>query len=289
MTLETLKHIANAAKLGLVSGNLVALIAGYGYGLLVGGSATIVSLIVAVVSTGAVMSSACITNNIFDRRIDAKMNRTRKRSIASGELSVATAWSSAIVLLLVGLTLSSYLSVFITLLNALGWVLYAFVYTYAKRRTYHATLIGTIPGSIPPLIGYFAAEGTSIVAAVVLFAIIAGWQMVHFYAIALVRVDDYAQAKIPVISVVRGPETTLRHSAYWYVITASMLVASMVFAPYVYWAVLAPLIVWWLWGMFRVSVRSMQPRQMFVQSLNFLMLYLLVVWLSYGLTFVSSA
>ena len=126
-------------------------------------------------------------------------------------------------------------------------------------------------------------------AAVVLFTIIAGWQMVHFYAIALVRVDDYAQAKIPVISVVRGPETTLRHSVYWYVITASMLVASMVFAPYVYWAVLAPLIVWWLWGMFRVSVRSMQPPQMFVQSLNFLMLYLLVVWLSYGLTFVSSA
>ena len=78
------------------------------------------------------------------------------------------------------------------------------MYGAAKRRSVHGTLVGSVSGAIPVVVGYCAVTGAFDVGALLLFAILVAWQMPHFYAIAIFRKSDYAAANIPVLPVVAG-------------------------------------------------------------------------------------
>ena len=81
------------------------------------------------------------------------------------------------------------------------WASYVFVYTPLKRRTSLSTLVGAVPGALPPVIGWAAARGTLDPPAVVLFAILFLWQIPHFLAIAWIYRDDYARGGLPMLPV----------------------------------------------------------------------------------------
>jgi len=90
------------------------------------------------------------------------------------------------------------------LLGAIAFVWYIVIYGYAKRTTAFSTIIGGVPGALPPVAGYTALVGTFDLAALTLFLILFLWQLPHFYAISLFRKDDYAKAVLPVWAVRYG-------------------------------------------------------------------------------------
>lgn len=206
---ESVRAYYRLTKPGIVYGNGLMAIAGYFFG--AAGSPSLVVFLSMLLGISAVIASACAYNNIIDRDIDAKMERTKARAIPSGQISKLDAVLFASFLLLIGLVLLVLGTNVLTALVALaGHFAYVVLYGYAKRKTVHGTLVGTLSGSTPPVIGYVAATGALDVTALLLFLVLAAWQMPHFYAIAIFRRDDYKRANIPVLSVVSGMEATRR-------------------------------------------------------------------------------
>lgn len=198
-----LKTYYRVTKPGIVYGNVLTTIAAFLYashgridGLLFGAT---------VVGTALVIASACVSNNYLDRKIDAKMARTSTRALVQGTMSVRSALAFAGVLLVVGESLLGAFAGYPTALVAFfGYVMYVVVYGYAKRTGAWGTLVGSISGSVPIVIGYVAVTGRLDAVAALLFVILALWQMPHFYAIALYRMEDYREAGMPVLPLTHG-------------------------------------------------------------------------------------
>lgn len=173
---------------------------------------SLAALIGGVVGTALVIASACVLNNIIDRDIDTRMKRTAKRELAKGTINYRYALVFSIVLGVLGfvllLTLTNLLTAF---LGLLAYVWYVVIYGVAKRTTSLSTLIGGVPGALPPVAGYTALTGTFDTAALVLFLILFFWQIPHFYAISMFRKDDYASARLPVWAVRFGLKKTKLH------------------------------------------------------------------------------
>lgn len=191
----------------------------------------------AAVGTGLIIGCGCVLNNYIDQDIDRLMKRTKQRALVSGSISDRSALVFSAALGSVGLVLLSASSNQLTvLLGVIGLVTYVGPYTYLKRRSVHATLVGTIPGAIPVLAGYAAATGQLNAAAWLLFATIVSWQMIHFYAIALRRLPDYKKAKIPVMPVVRGKRSTTHQMLFYGVVfvavTFALIGTGAVSVPY---------------------------------------------------------
>lgn len=155
-----------------------------------------------------VMASACVINNYIDRDIDARMKRTSKRALVTGEIRATTAIIYGTALGIVGAGLLLLTNVLALSLAIAGWFLYVVVYGYWKRRSPFGTVVGSLSGAMPPVIGYAAVTGTIDTGAGLLFLILALWQMPHFYAIAIFRAKEYKAASVPVLPVVRGVHLT---------------------------------------------------------------------------------
>jgi protoheme IX farnesyltransferase len=160
-------------------------------------------LVAMVIGTGLVAGGASAFNQIIERKADALMRRTRMRPMADGRLSPREALVFASVLTGAGL---GVLAVGANLLSALVALLtlasYAIVYTPLKKRTSFSTVVGAIPGALPPVIGWAAAEGELSRGAWVLFGIVFLWQLPHFLAIAWMYREDYARAGFPMLAVI---------------------------------------------------------------------------------------
>lgn len=263
------------AKPGIVIGNTLSLLGGYFFALMSAtGRLSFSALGAGVLGTAAVMASSCILNNLIDIDIDARMSRTRRRGTVTGTVDITYAFILCLLLLAAGeLMLYVFTPSITPYLALIGWVMYGLVYTYYKRVSHHATLLGSLPGAIPPVIGYYTAYGTDIWAAVALFAVIVCWQMVHFYAIAIMRRDDYASAAVPVLSVVRGVDAAYRSIGWWTLLVVIALILSMYFASVTY-AMATFLIAIWFLRQYRPGAPADRARQVFVASLYFLPLWL---------------
>ncbi len=157
-------------------------------------------------------ASAQVMNCIYDQDIDYTMTRTRKRPIPSGKVQPRHALIFAIVL---GVLSFSLLTIFANLLAALlamsGIIFYMLIYTHwLKRHTTQNIVIGGAAGSIPPLVGWAAVTGDLSLTPWLLFAIIFLWTPPHFWALALMIKEDYAEVDIPMLPVVEGEEATVK-------------------------------------------------------------------------------
>lgn len=157
---------------------------------------------------GLVIASACAFNNYLDREIDKNMVRTKDRALASGEVSTSAALSMATVAGVVGFSIllagTNFLA---TAVAWVGFVVYILIYSPLKSRTVYSTVVGSIAGAVPPVVGYTAFNDQLDLAAVILFLILVFWQMPHFYAIGIYRYDDYKAAGLPVLPVAKGFRT----------------------------------------------------------------------------------
>jgi heme o synthase len=172
-----------------------------------------ISLVLLTCLGGALSAGgAGAINHAVDRDIDRKMARTADRPVASGRVSPAAAISFGVALgaasfLLLALTVNP-LAAALSLSGLLGYV---FVYTlWLKRTTPQNIVIGGAAGAVPPLVAWAATTGSLSGMAFYLFAIVFFWTPPHFWALSLLMKDEYAQAGIPMLPVVRGEGETRR-------------------------------------------------------------------------------
>jgi protoheme IX farnesyltransferase len=175
-----------------------------------------------VFGTTLIAAGTSALNHYFERDTDALMRRTSSRPLPSGQMKPGEAFLFGMTLITIGtLYLALATNALATFLGILTSILYLCIYTPLKRKTTRATLIGAIPGAVPPLIGWAAARGTLSLDAWILFAILFLWQFPHFDAIAWVYREDYARAGIKMLPTVdREGKRTFREI----LVTAALLV-----------------------------------------------------------------
>ena len=234
----------------------------------------------ALVGTALVAGGAAALNQVWERDTDGLMRRTRRRPIPGGRLrAVDGAWFGTLLSATGLIELTWKVNPLASAVAAATLVSYVFVYTPLKTRTSLSTLIGAVPGALPPVIGWAAATGTISIGAIVLFGIVFLWQMPHFLAIAWLYRDDYRQARIPLLPVLEpdgrrtGQQALLYAAALWPV---SLLPAAIGIAdvPYSILATVlgAGLIV--LSAMFARARTTPTARRLFLYSI----IYLPLLW-----------
>jgi heme o synthase len=196
---------------------LVVASAAVGYVMGGGDLSNAARVIFTVGGTALVAGGASAFNQVVERDTDRLMRRTRLRPLPDGRLQTPESLVFAAVMSLCGLVL---LGVGVNLLSAAvaftTLVTYAAVYTPLKPRSSFATVIGAIPGALPPVIGWAAATGDLSRGAWVLFAIVFLWQLPHFLAIAWIYREDYARAGFPMLPVTEpdGRSTGIQATLY---------------------------------------------------------------------------
>jgi protoheme IX farnesyltransferase len=155
----------------------------------------------AVFGTALAAAGAAALNQWWERQLDGLMHRTRMRPIPAGRMSPRDALMLGTVLSVAGVVyLALSCNALAAILAALTIAIYICAYTPLKRITTVNTLVGAIPGALPPLIGWVAARGSLATPAWSLFAILFCWQMPHFFAIAWMYREDYARAGFRMLS-----------------------------------------------------------------------------------------
>jgi len=197
-------------KPGIIMGNLITFAAGF---LLASrGDIKIDLFIATLLGLGLIIASACVFNNYIDRHIDKKMERTKKRGLAAGNMKGRNALIFALFLGIVGnFTLFMYTNGLTIAMANVGFFIYVLIYSFIKCHTAYSTIIGSIAGAIPPVVGYCAVSNQFDMGATILFSMMILWQMPHFFSIALRHYDDYAKAEIPVLPNTKGIFRTKIH------------------------------------------------------------------------------
>ena len=233
-------------------------------------------LVHGLVGTALVAGGAAALNQVWERETDSLMRRTRLRPIAGGRLRVADGTWFGILLAGTGLVeLTWEVNTLSAAVAAATVVSYVLVYTPLKKRTSLATLIGAVPGALPPVIGWAAATGTISMPAIVLFGIVFLWQMPHFLAIAWLYRDDYEHAGIPLLPVLEpdgrrtGQQALLYAAALWPV---SLLpaVVGIADAPYSIVATVLGFGLIALSALFALDRTTVTARRLFLYSITYL-------------------
>jgi len=212
--------------------SLVVVTVGLGYYLGAGGRQIEPSMLFhTVVGAALVAGGAAAFNQVAERDFDELMDRTRQRPLPVGRLMPTEARLFAFVLSAVGIFQLAYVTNWIAAFVALTTLVsYVAIYTPLKRRTSWATLVGAVPGALPPLIGWAAAAGSVTIEAWVLFGIVFLWQLPHFYALAWLYRNDFRRAGLPLLAVIdpSGRRTSTHALLYTIALLPMSLVAALV-------------------------------------------------------------
>ncbi len=172
---------------------------------------------VAALYVGAIASAASIFNQVIERDLDRLMKRTQNRPLVTGRISARDAVLFAAALATVGTVgLAVSYGVLSALLGLSTLVAYSLVYTPLKRATSFNTVVGAIPGAMPPLLGYVAMTGTPGAWGWMLFAVVFVWQFPHFFAIAWIYREDYRRAGMKMLPALDGAEGAAGRQAFVY-------------------------------------------------------------------------
>jgi len=230
-----------------------------------------------------VVASACVFNNILDAKIDSKMERTKNRAMVLRKIKTPNAIVFGIILLILGAIALSHYTNWITFVAAMtGFVVYVFIYTFAKRYTTWGTEIGSISGAIPPLVGYLAISNYIDIGAIILFLIFVFWQMPHFYAIAIYRLNEYKQAGIPVLPAVKGIKRTKINILIYIILFMGTITILNIFgyAGNLYIILMLIMSLTWLWMAikgFKVTDDIKWAKKMFKLSLIIVLAFCVII------------
>ncbi|HGK4864086.1 TPA: heme o synthase [Yersinia enterocolitica] len=267
-----IKQYLQVTKPGIIFGNLISAVGGF---LLASKGVIDYPLFLATLfGVSLVVASGCVFNNYIDRDIDRIMERTKNRVLVKGLIDPKVSLIYASILGIAGMLLlyvgANPLAMW---LAVIGFVIYVGVYSlYMKRKSVYGTLIGSLSGAAPPVIGYCAVTGQFDMGALILLLIFSLWQMPHSYAIAIFRFKDYQAANIPVLPVIKGISVTKNHITLYILafMVATLMLTLSGYAGYKYLVVAAAVSVWWL-GMalrgYKATNDSVWARKLFVFSI----------------------
>lgn len=243
-----LRSYLKLAKPGIISGNLIAATAGY---FLAAQGNINATLLAVMLGTSLVVASGCVFNNYIDRDIDQKMRRTRYRIDLINSVGVRQLLIYASLLGVFGFVGLAYFTNWLaTGFALLGFAVYVGLYSLKyKRSSIYGTLIGSLSGACPPIIGYVAVTNQFDVGAAILLATFCFWQIPHSYAIAIYRFDDYKAADIPVLPIAQGVQKARRHMIGYIIAfaAASLMLSVCGYVGAVYTLVMGSISLYWLY------------------------------------------
>ena len=244
-----LKKYIFLTKPGILFGNFVTTLGGYF--LAAQGSVDFLLLLITLLGTTLVVASGCVVNNVIDQDIDQKMQRTQNRAMVKKSISVPVALVYSLVLGVIGFSiLWFWVNAYAFLFAVIGFVVYVVLYSlWTKRTTIHQTVIGSISGASPPVIGYTAVSNEFDLAALLIFIGYALWQMPHSWAIAVYRFDDYKNAGIPILPVARSVLRTKIESLIYVILFTITMNALFVYGytNWLYLVILNALCIYWFY------------------------------------------
>ncbi|OBU12981.1 heme o synthase [Morganella psychrotolerans] len=267
-----IKQYLQVTKPGIIFGNLISVIGGF---LLASkGDIDYPLFMATLLGVSLVVASGCVFNNYIDRDIDSVMERTKNRPLVRGLIDPKVSLVYASVLGIAGMVLLLVAANAVAMLIAVvGFIIYVGVYSlYMKRKSVYGTLVGSLSGAAPPVIGYCAVTGQFDTGALILLLIFSLWQMPHSYAIAIFRFKDYQAANIPVLPVIKGISVAKNHIILYIIafMFATLMLAISGYAGYKYLIVAAAVSVWWL-GMalsgYKTTNDRLWARKLFVFSI----------------------
>ncbi|CDH06930.1 protoheme IX farnesyltransferase (heme O biosynthesis) [Xenorhabdus bovienii str. oregonense] len=243
-----IKQYLQVTKPGIIFGNLISVVGGF---LLASKGVIDYPLFFAtMLGVSLVVASGCVFNNYIDRDIDRIMERTKNRVLVKGLIDPKISLIYASVLGIAGIVLLYVAANALAMQLALiGFVIYVGVYSlYMKRKSVYGTLVGSLSGAAPPVIGYCAVTGQFDTGALILLLIFSLWQMPHSYAIAIFRFKDYQAANIPVLPVIKGISVAKNHITLYILafMVATLMLTISGYAGYKYLIVAASVSIWWL-------------------------------------------
>jgi protoheme IX farnesyltransferase len=240
--------------------------------------------------TALVAAGAAALNQLLECEYDAKMRRTQNRPLPSGRLQPATVMIFGGVCATAGLLyLALAVNLLTSVIGAVTLVSYLFIYTPLKRVTWLNTAIGAVPGALPPVMGWTAARGELSGESWALFAILAFWQMPHFFSIAWIYRDEYAKAGFKMLPVVdpdgcRTGQQAVSHALALLFVSLCPFVFKMAGVFYLVGAVILGAGYLWCAIQFsrqlrfaRAELTLVRARQLFLASIIYLPLLLAVM------------
>jgi len=273
------KDFLSLIKIGIVNSNLITTFTGMWLALHISGLSFLGNLntvLLTLIGSSLIIAGSCAVNNYYDRDIDHLMERTKVRPTVTGKIQPNQALWSGILLIALGLIMLLMTTVMAAVIGFIGVFTYVVLYTmWTKRRYTINTVVGSVSGAVPPLIGWTAVEGHIGVVAWVLFMILFIWQIPHFLALAIKKTEDYRAANIPMLPVVHGFEVTKRQIIVW--------VACLLPLPFFLGSLGLPIVIlgtllnvgWLIIGLmgFRMKNIMKWATLMFVYSLNYMTIY----------------
>lgn len=220
------RDLVSLAKPRLSSLVLVTTAGGY---VLAPGAVTAWETLKVVFATALLVASANTLNCVIEADTDRRMERTRARALAAGRVPLAFGLLHGVALAAIALPLlSQHGNPLAALLGAVAHFSYVAIYTPLKRHSSLATIVGAVPGALPPLIGWTAATGRADLPGLVLFAVLFLWQIPHFLALSMMLRDDYARAGLKVLTIDGSAEATRVNAVRW---TLALVPTTLLLVP----------------------------------------------------------
>lgn len=216
-----IRNLLTITKPGIIFGNIINSIAGfflaskvYSYDL------NFIDLTIILISITLIIASGCVFNNIYDRDIDKLMDRTKNRPLVLKTISIKVAFYYGLILALLGFSILYYFgNIFSFLAAIIGFVFYVIIYTiFLKRNSTYDIHIGSISGSMPPLIAYFFISNQIDFEVIMLFIIFSFWQIPHSLAITLYRQKDFSKANIIISPIKKGVKQTQKDIIFYIIL-----------------------------------------------------------------------
>jgi protoheme IX farnesyltransferase len=270
------KELSSVVKIGIVNSNLITTFTGLWLALYFMGEGFLENLHIVfftLFGSALVIAGACSINNFIDRDIDQLMERTKTRPTVTGTMEAKRVLWLGIIFIAVGTLSLLMTTVTAAIVGLIGVITYIFLYTmWSKRNNTLNTVIGSISGAVPPVIGWTAVDPNFHVVPLILFLIMFLWQPPHFLALAMKRCEEYRAAGIPMLPVVHGFAMTKRQIIVW--------IACLLPLPFYLFSLGVPFLTvatllnvgWLVLGLYGFKMKDdlKWAKWMFIYSLNYL-------------------
>ncbi|MCB9555427.1 MAG: protoheme IX farnesyltransferase [Deltaproteobacteria bacterium] len=233
--LPMLRELWLLSKPGIVAMCLITTAGGMA---LAPGSLALWQAALVLIGTAGAVAAASSLNMYLERDVDAKMARTANRPLPQGRVNPLVALAYGLVLAAVSLLALWVVSPLAAVITGLALDGYVLVYTPLKRKSVMSVFVGLFPGAAPPLIGWVAVSGSIDLSAILLFSVLAFWQIPHFLAIELVYRRDYQAGGLVIVPSVFGDRATTHLIALssLLLVVVSLLIVPMGLASWIYLA-----------------------------------------------------
>ncbi|WP_458414023.1 heme o synthase [Schinkia sp. CFF1] len=268
--------LLSLVKIGIVNSNLITAFTGIWLALYFTNQSFIVNIdkvLLGMFGNALVIAGGCVLNNFIDRDIDHIMERTKTRPTVTGTISLTKVLLLGCSASLIGLVLLFMASPQAALFGFIGLFTYVVLYTlWSKRRHPINTVVGSISGAAPPLIGWAAIDPNLSVEAWILFLIMFIWQPPHFYALAMKKCEEYRKAGIPMLPVVKGFAETKKHIVAFVACLLPLPFFLMSLGPVFVFVSFLLSVGWFALGVYGFFMKEdlKWSKWMFVYSLNYL-------------------